>query len=351
MSRYIYALDKNGNRVHIADAQRGDKEYTCCYCHNKMIAKKGTVRAAHFAHAAGCACDEWYGNKGEWHRHMQDLFPKDAQEVILEADGEKHIADVCLQKSNGQRLVIEFQHSSLSREEFVKRTLFWKSNYTDLIWVFDVRACDIRALPGTDDTYRWFRPFACLNYRGNRIASVPVVFYMQPEIKTYWNAHDSDLPRYGTRFTLSHGRKQKVPFFLLDEGGGCGTSIFIEQGSPDVSLRGYQYLRGRKIPDKFMLLEYIKERMGIYCRTRFCEYAYETWVRFRDMTQYETQKVFLDHMVSRSDGSPHKLNIYIEDRHAYKTLDFYESHGELTDILTQRYGPERVITVNNESRP
>jgi hypothetical protein len=137
----------------------------------------------------------------------------------------------------------------------------------------------------------------------------------------------------------------------LDEGGGCGTSIFIEQGSPDVSLRGYQYLRGRKIPDKFMLLEYIKERMGIYCRTRFCEYAYETWVRFRDMTQYETQKVFLDHMVSRSDGSPHKLNIYIEDRHAYKTLDFYESHGELTDILTQRYGPERVITVNNESRP
>ena len=99
-----------------------------------MIAKKGNVKDHHFAHQGNYVCDEWSAHKGEWHITMQNLFPKETQEIILEAGEEKHIADVCLQKPCGQRLVIEFQDSPMNYKDFLKRTIFWKKHDADMIW-------------------------------------------------------------------------------------------------------------------------------------------------------------------------------------------------------------------------
>lgn len=355
MSKYIYALDSSGNRIHISDAKRGDNGYTCCYCHNKMIARKGTVRAPHFAHAADCVCDDWYGNKGEWHRHMQDLFPKDAQEVILESDGERHIADVCLSKPNGQRLVIEFQHSPMSREEFVKRTLFWKSNNTDLIWVFDVRKCDIRLLPDAD-MYRWFRPFSCLKYCWKKITSIPVIFYMQPKTNAYWCAYKNSFSRKGYSVVLSDGQETDRPFFLLDSfGNDLVTYANTEYGSTYVNLNGYQLLTsrggGQKMPDEESFLKYVKDRMFMYCNTVFSEYEYDTWIKFENIDQYCKQKPDINYLLNHYYGNEwRRLIIYVDDQKLCFAKDFSEDGQRISKLLISKYGADRVKIIGEEGK-
>ena len=184
MSKYLFALTQHKQRIHISDAVSGKQGYVCPYCGCEMIARKGAVREHHFAHSIDSRCDEWYGNKGEWHIQMQNMFPKETQEVILEVNGEKHIADICIEKVNGQKLVIEFQSSPLSQTEFVRRTQFWRNNNAEVIWVFDVRDKDIREIPksrtGIEAAYRWRHAFSTI---GDSVPdNATVFFYMNPLI-------------------------------------------------------------------------------------------------------------------------------------------------------------------------
>lgn len=131
------ALDKDGNRIY-AVAEEHYKECFCLSCGEPLIHKRGRIRIHHFAHKDDSACP--YGkdadNKSEWHRHMQDLFPREACEVRFkdEHTGEIHIADVYLDAS---KTVIEFQHSPISPDEFLKRTEFHISAGRRIVWVFD----------------------------------------------------------------------------------------------------------------------------------------------------------------------------------------------------------------------
>ena len=64
----------------------------------------------------------------------QDCFPIEKQEVILESEGKKHIADVLIED---HKTVIEFQHSKLLIDEFRDRNSFYKSLGYKVIWIFD----------------------------------------------------------------------------------------------------------------------------------------------------------------------------------------------------------------------
>ena len=137
---YQFALDEIGNRIFIEDAEKG-KTYRCSVCQKEMIPKKGSIRVPHFAHKPGVECTDW-GDMSEWHSGWQKRFPKECQEVVMEKDGEKHRADVYIEK---KKLVIEFQHSPISAEEFNRRNLFYTGCGYQLIWVFDA-AGKVRAL-------------------------------------------------------------------------------------------------------------------------------------------------------------------------------------------------------------
>jgi competence protein CoiA len=117
----------NGKRI---EAQSGLKGI-CPGCSKPVIAKCGTQRIHHWAHAKNEICDKWWEPETEWHRSWKNNFPSEWQEIFLsdEKTGEKHIADVC----TTQRFVIEFQHSHIDPEERATRERFYKN----MLWVVD----------------------------------------------------------------------------------------------------------------------------------------------------------------------------------------------------------------------
>lgn len=135
-SHGIYlAVDGAGNRVSIDEAERHGRGYFCELCHARLNPKKGEVRIHHFAHEKGKRCDPWAQPMSEWHRAWQERFPKESREYVLERDGEQHRADVFLEEVG---TVIEFQHSPLSYEDFIKRNDFYTGEGRSVIWLFDV---------------------------------------------------------------------------------------------------------------------------------------------------------------------------------------------------------------------
>lgn len=127
------AVDKCGNRVCADDAVKGE-QYFCPICHEKVILRAGEVNIHHFAHVSGHFCDGWDYDMSEWHHKMQDCFPKENQEIIIEHNGEKHRADVCVGD-----IIIEFQHSEISAAEFNDRNRFYMDAGYRLVWIFDFR--------------------------------------------------------------------------------------------------------------------------------------------------------------------------------------------------------------------
>src|SRR5215469_13500771 len=102
----------------------------CPVCGAAMIAKCGHVRVPHWAHRAIRTCDSWWEPETEWHRAWKNQFPRECQEIIHQSEmGEKHIADV----KTKYRVVIEFQHSHLRRDERDSREKF----YQKMVWVAD----------------------------------------------------------------------------------------------------------------------------------------------------------------------------------------------------------------------
>ena len=132
------ALDKEGNRLY-ADAEKKYQECFCPVCNEEVTHKLGKgMRRPHFAHQSNSVCtfglDKDY--KSEWHIRMQEYFPKEAREYRFkdEKTGEVHIADVFIKEKG---IVLEFQHSTISEEEFVSRTAFHLNNGRKIVWLFD----------------------------------------------------------------------------------------------------------------------------------------------------------------------------------------------------------------------
>ncbi len=70
----------------------------------------------------------------EWHIAWQELFPVEQREVVVKGEGKWLRADVLREQ---QREVIEFQHTVINRETFIKRNEFYTSLKYKIIWLFD----------------------------------------------------------------------------------------------------------------------------------------------------------------------------------------------------------------------
>ncbi len=127
-----FAINDNKLRVYADEAEK-DENYYCPVCGNKVLLKRGDINAAHFAHEKNECADRWNYDMSEWHIRMQELFPVENREVIVTYKGVKHRADIL---KNG--IVIEFQHSPISAEEFCERNDFYRNAGYKIAWVFDV---------------------------------------------------------------------------------------------------------------------------------------------------------------------------------------------------------------------
>lgn len=128
------ALNSNSERVLIENATK-DKTYYCPICGEPLIirAKNSLAVKTHFAHKRGTICyDDWSHDMSEWHLSWQRQFPEQYREVVIEKNGIKHRADICI-----NNFVIEFQHSPITGEEIAKRNDFYLSCGYQVIWVFD----------------------------------------------------------------------------------------------------------------------------------------------------------------------------------------------------------------------
>ena len=126
----LTAKNSEGIKVSAIKAIKKDK-YFCPICGAEMTLKQGPQKAWHFSHK-NCT-DSWhYEEKTPWHKNWQDNFLLESQEVVMSNDIEKHIADVFINNT-----VIEFQHSSMTLDEFTKRNDFYMSLGYRVVWVFD----------------------------------------------------------------------------------------------------------------------------------------------------------------------------------------------------------------------
>lgn len=133
----FFALDVFGNRVH-ASTSEIHSDLRCPLCGEPVRHRRGENRRWHFSHLPDSTCplgkDKDYNH--EWHIRMQEYFPLDCREYrFIDSDtGELHIADVFLPESN---IILEFQHSPITEEEFYSRSNFHLKEHRRVVWLFD----------------------------------------------------------------------------------------------------------------------------------------------------------------------------------------------------------------------
>lgn len=118
-----YAIDEFRNRIAPSPGKKG----WCPLCNSGMIAKCGQINIWHWQHFGERFCDDWLENETEWHRKWKEHFPLECREVIIEENGELHIADV----KTAHGTVIEFQNSSISSTTITIRENF----YENMVWI------------------------------------------------------------------------------------------------------------------------------------------------------------------------------------------------------------------------
>lgn len=123
-----FALNDNGLRIQ--PSYSGQKA-TCPLCEGMLIGKCGDIYVWHWQHHRDRECDPWKEHETEWHQMWKKEFPEAWQEVIIEHEGEKHIADI----KTDSGTVIEFQNSPISTSTIEIREDF----YINMIWVVNAK--------------------------------------------------------------------------------------------------------------------------------------------------------------------------------------------------------------------
>lgn len=123
-----FAINDSGMRI--KPSFSGQKA-NCPLCEGTLIGKCGEIYVKHWQHHNDRNCDPWKEHETEWHRKWKAKFPDDWQEIIIENEGEKHIADI----KTYDGIVIEFQNSSISTSTIRIRENF----YQDMIWVVNAK--------------------------------------------------------------------------------------------------------------------------------------------------------------------------------------------------------------------
>lgn len=123
-----HAIDISGNKI--TPSYSGEIAL-CDFCKEKVIGKCGKIYIWHWQHVHHAKCDLWKEGETDWHRAWKNKFPIDWQEIIIEKNDKKHIADIFT--SNG--VVIEFQNSMISSSTIAERERF----YENVIWVINAQ--------------------------------------------------------------------------------------------------------------------------------------------------------------------------------------------------------------------
>lgn len=157
------ARDTEGTLIW-ADEANKQTDYFCPVCSGKLILRAGEVNAHHFAHEAGACPDHWHYDMSDWHKTMQEQFPIECREVVMKHNGEIHRADIF---KDG--VVVEFQHSPITPQEFRERNTFYNTLGYKVAWVFDVSDKGIVPTIGKDglpDYFHlyWERPLSVLRF-------------------------------------------------------------------------------------------------------------------------------------------------------------------------------------------
>ena len=128
----VYALDKKGERVFVANAVRG-ADYSCVECHQTLRLRGGTSQRAHFFHLktpATCHLAAKSFAHLAIQGYIQHIIVGGEQEVRFQEIG--RIADVV---SFSQKIVFEVQCSFITTEEIAQRIADYRSIGWEVIWV------------------------------------------------------------------------------------------------------------------------------------------------------------------------------------------------------------------------
>ncbi len=168
----LFAKDENGNRIKATLLTESDnprrKLFFCPTCGAQVKFSGGTKKIHHFKHISKIDCDAWAdpNNMTDWHYDHQQCFPDDCQEVPITFEGKTHRADVCIPLANDAErtvvnhmcqgvhrtevisperkgIIIEFQHSPMTEEEFTERTTFYINAGYVIYWVFDMQEANL----------------------------------------------------------------------------------------------------------------------------------------------------------------------------------------------------------------
>jgi len=189
------SLNAIGERVSIEKATP-DNNYYCPVCGEPLTIRATNSLAVktHFAHKRGTICyDDWVHDMSEWHLSWQKQFPEQYREVVIEKDGIKHRADICINNT-----VIEFQHSYISGEEIAKRNDFYISCGYQVVWVFDATDEIKNIFEGSLDPMRCRYDDLCWKRAKKQFAiplSSKVTIYLQYKIPVLVDTknHDVDI--------------------------------------------------------------------------------------------------------------------------------------------------------------
>jgi competence CoiA-like predicted nuclease len=146
-----FALNENGDRI--IPSYSGQRAI-CPICSGTLLAKCGEIYIWHWQHDHDRNCDPWQEHETAWHREWKAKFPISCQEVIIEKNGERHIADV----KTEQGIIIEFQNSSISkstiriREEFYQ-SMMWVVNAIEFKNNFKIRSAVTSSLRNIESSF------------------------------------------------------------------------------------------------------------------------------------------------------------------------------------------------------
>lgn len=109
-----------------------DTKGECPHCRRPVFSKCGVVKRWHWSHYADACSAAGGGVESDWHYDWKNLFAPNEIEVSS-ARWPNNRADVCFDSEIG-KIIVEFQHSPISRKAIEQRELAYGEN---LVWVFD----------------------------------------------------------------------------------------------------------------------------------------------------------------------------------------------------------------------
>lgn len=244
------------NKVHIDDSS-GKIKYYCPICNSPLVRRMGEIKAHHFAHEKGKVCnDTWhYEEMCDWHILWQNRFPKEYREVVKQHNNIKHRADVLIESN---KLVIEFQHSKLSIDEFKDRNSFYKSLGYKVIWIFDRidDSYDDKICSLYNNKYEWINPDS--NFRQMDVNTKDVIIYFELSEKEMNN----------TPLVRVTYAKEEFTYFETYRGGGLSIDQFVDSALNNPS----QILPSPKVPDAPETIEDGKTVKELWNESYSCMY-------------------------------------------------------------------------------